>query len=91
MMTEKLLALEPTNLKEVRIALNEAIANLRVEAEQRLASLQADPKAAGSVKEAMLTIEALGRAARDIEKLETAATATMQKVWKRLQKQQPAQ
>jgi len=90
-MLTQLLSLEPTNLKDVHAALNEAIANLRLEAEQKLASLQSDPKAAGLIKEAMLTIEALVRAVRDFEKLEAAATTIMQKVWKRLQKQQPAQ
>ena len=90
-MTDKLLALEPTNLKEVHAGLDEAIAGLRLEAEQKLASIQSNPKAAASVKEALLTIETLVRATRDIGKLETTATAIMHKVWKRLQKQQPAQ
>ena len=54
---DKLLQLKPTDLEEVRAALNEAITELRREAEEKLASLQSDPKAAGSVKEAMLTIE----------------------------------
>jgi hypothetical protein len=85
-MFTKLLALEPTNLKEVRLALSEAIAAARADAEQKLASLQSDPKAAGSVKGSMLTIEALARAMRDIEKLEAAAITTMQKIAKRLQK-----
>ena len=86
---DKLLQLKPTDLEEVRAALNEAITELRREAEEKLASLQSDPKAAGSVKEAMLTIEIIGRAARDVAKLEAAATKTMQHVWKRLRKQQP--
>lgn len=90
-MLTQLLNLEPTNLKDVHAALNEAIANLRLEAEQKLASLQSDPKAAGLIKEAMLTIEALVRATRDIEKLEAAAIKTMQNVSKRLRKQQPPQ
>jgi len=89
-MISKLLDLEPTNLKEVRVTLNETIAKLQAEAQQKLTSLQSDPKVAGSVKEHMATIEALGRAARDMEKLEAVAAKTMQAVSKRLRKQQTA-
>ena len=61
-MLAKLLSLEPTNIKDIRVALTEAIATSRLEAEQKLASLQSDPKVAGSIKEDMVTIEALVRA-----------------------------
>ena len=88
-MFEKLLSLEPTNLKDIRVALTEAIAASRLDAEQKLASLQSDPKVAGAIKDGMLTIEALVRALHDTEKLESAATRIMRTLSKRLQK--PAQ
>ena len=90
-MIDKLLALDHTNLKEVHATLAEAVTTLQAEAQQKLTSLHSDPAAASSVKEHMATIEALGRAAREIGKLEAAAVKTMQNVAKRLRKQQPAQ
>jgi hypothetical protein len=88
-MLTKLLNLDPTNIKEIRSTLAEAIQGLQTEAQQKLAAVQADSSAAGSVKEHMATIETLGRAAKEMEKLEAAATKIMQKVAQRLQKPSP--
>lgn len=85
-MFEKLFSLDPTNLKVVQVALTEAIDAARADAEQNLASLQSNPKLAGTIKEGMLTIEALGRAVRDVEKLEATATKIIRTLSKRLQK-----
>jgi len=88
-MLTKLLTIDPTNVKEVRAALTEAIKGFRSEAQHKLTDTQADPAAAASsVKEHMAKIETLSRAAREMQKLEAAATKIMQKV-ARLQK--PAQ
>ena len=64
-MLTKLLTLDPTNVKEVRAALTEAIRGLQSEAQQKLTDAQADPAAAASfIKEHMAKIETLSRAAK---------------------------
>jgi len=85
-MIDRLSTLAPTNLKEVLVALREAIDTLRTDAEQQVAFLQTDPAVASSITKNVATIEVLVRAAHDMEKLEARARKIMEKVLTRLRK-----
>lgn len=90
----QLTQLKLMNLDVACTELRSAVATLRLDTQRRMAVLNAmDPAASdfaetiSSINELLLTIEILVKATVDMEKLQTAATKAMERVWKRLQKQ----